>query len=389
MTGFDSLGDGERILAVLAILYLWDCACWLPRSAAGFSGRGRNRRLTRPVAFLRNDRGGLVFFDLLPSSELLICEAWPLSLSAEGIHFDASERPPAEPNFRAWHEVRSVESRERELLVNAIPAARCSSAEVAGFLAERLSKIASASPAQRGREIEALLADTTDTDVIAARLAALKTQGLAVRIAATVFFFYTFALGYFLLCVPSGVAHATLIFCGGLVLTWLATVGCFWHAHRSLFPTAGPERRRRIAMMLLLPPEAMRAPAALSRNLLVNFHPLAVAALVCSPKIFRELARSTLLSLNHAAMPRREVAGALSDDPQTSGWFSSRLLHHLAQVVRRAGLEADELLQAPRTDADALSYCPRCHAQFTVPAGSCRDCSDTALIAFVESKART
>ncbi len=49
MTGFQSLGDGQQILAILAILYFSEGGCWLPRSAVCFSAAWRQYRpLPRP-----------------------------------------------------------------------------------------------------------------------------------------------------------------------------------------------------------------------------------------------------------------------------------------------------------------------------------------------------
>jgi hypothetical protein len=393
MTAFPSLGDGEQILLVLAIVYISECACWLPQAAVCFSATWRQYRTLRAAAFLRNDRGGLVFFGLTPFSRPLICQPWPLCMSPDGIRVGPDPFGTIEPGppfghpHVAYDEIRSVERRHLELLINARPAVRCASTEIARLLAESLPNIVNAPRAEREAAVDAILFGTTDTNAIRSRLTLLRTEGFVLTIASTSFFLYTFLLGYLLLCVPQGLPYQDWIYFGGLTASWLVTVFCFWLAHRRIFPGQNRERRQRIAMMLLVPTEAMRAPATLSRNLLLNFHPLAVAAVLCSPHTFGALAKSTLLSLNHLA--RCGVSAERENEDATSAWFYARMLHHLTNVVRQRGLQSVDLLRAPAPDPDALSYCPRCHAQFVVASGVCRECRNLPLIGFAARSARS
>jgi hypothetical protein len=391
MTGFQALGDGQQILAILAILYFSEGACWLPRSAVCFSAAWRQYRPLRAATFLRNERGGLIFFSLPPFSAPLICQPWPLCISPAGIRLGGDTsggvQPPTSsgPKQFAYDEIQSVESRHVELLINGRAAARCASTEIARGLAESLSTILKTPPAAREGAIESILQSATDVEAIRARLALLRTQGFVLTLASTCFFVFTFVLGYLLLCVPQGVPYQSGIYFAGLAATWLVTVTCFWVAHRKIFPGQNRERRQRIAMMLLVPTGAMRAPATLSRNLLANLHPLAVASVLCSAETFRALAQRTLLSINQLA--HATASGAGNGGDATAEWFYSRLSHHLADVVRLRGLEPTELLQAPTPDPDALSYCPRCHAQFVVLSGVCRECRTATLIPFSRANA--
>ena len=389
MTDYQSLGDGQQILAILAILYFSEGACWLPQSAVCFSAAWRQFRPLRAATFLRNERGGLVFFSLPPFSAPLICQPWPLCISPDGIRLDGDTSAGVQaatssgPQHFAYDEIQSVESRHVELLINGRAAARCASTEIARGLAESLSTILKTPAAAREDAIDSVLQGTTNVDAIRARLELLRTHGFVLTLTSTCFFLYTFVLGYLLLCVPQGVPYQSGIYFGGLAATWLVTVICFWVAHRKIFSGQNRERRRRIAMMLLVPTGAMRAPATLSRNLLANFHLLAVASVICSAETFRALAQRSLLSVNQLAHATAAADGNSGDS--TAAWFYSRLSHCLADVVRLRGLEPTELLQAPTPDPDALSYCPRCHAQFIVPSGVCRECGNATLVPFAKA----
>jgi hypothetical protein len=385
MTGLESLGDGERILAVLAILYLSEGAWWLPQSTACFAARWRHYRPVRAAAFLKNERGGLVFFGLAPFSTPLVCQPLPLCLSPAGIRLDGGRSVEVEAGIPSraaplgYDEFQSIEQSDRELFING-RAARCGSTEMARFLVDGLAKIQKAPPQKREAVLDEILLATTDTDAVAERLKLLRERGLAPTLASTTFFLYTFVLGYLLLCLPEGVTDQALIYLAGFFACWVASGLCFWLAHRGIFPEQRRERGQRIAMMLFVPTAAMRAPATLSRNLLGSFHPLAVASVLCPPETFRRLAQTTLLSLNHVAHPSAS-ADETSEDA-ISVWFYSRMLRQLSTVVQKNGLDPSELLRPPSPDPDALSYCPRCHAQFVVASGVCPDCENVALIGF-------
>jgi hypothetical protein len=391
MTGFQSLGDGQQILAILAILYFSEGGCWLPRSAVCFSAAWRQYRPLRAATFLRNERGGLIFFSLPPFSAPLICQSWPLCLSPDGIRVGGdtgSGVQPATssgPQHFVYDQIQSVASRHVELLINGRAAARCASTEIARGLAESLSVVCQTPPAAREDAIESMLRGTMNADAIRAQLELLRTHGFVLTLASSILFLYTFVLGYLLLCVPQGVPYQSGIYFGGLAVSWLVTVVCFWVAHRRIFPGPNRERLQRIAMMLLVPTGAMRAPATLSRNLLANFHPLAVALVLCSAETFRTLAQRSLLSVNQLAHAPAPTGGNSGD--AIAVWFYSRLAHHLADVVSRRSLEPNELLQAPQPDPDALSYCPRCHAQFVVSSGACRECGNATLLPFSKANA--
>jgi hypothetical protein len=314
----------------------------------------------------------------------------PLCLSPDGIRLESGSPAGVEPSRAAalgYDEIKSVEQSDRELFINGRLAARCASTQMARFLADQLPRVQKAPLAKREAVLDQFLSATTDTEAIAERLKLLRENGLLVSLASTIFFLYTFVLGYLLLCLPEGIADQALIYLAGFLVCWLVSGLCFWLAHRSIFPEQRRERAERLAMMVFVPTAAMRAPATLSRNLLASFHPLAVASVLCSPETFRRLAQTALLSLNHAAQPSASASETSADG--NSVWFYSRMLRHLSNVVQKKGLDPSELLRPPSPDPDALSYCPRCHAQFVVASGVCRDCRNVALIGFATPSAQT
>ena len=133
--------------------------------------------------------------------------------------------------------------------------------------------------------------------------------------------------------------------------------------------------------MLLAPPSAIRAPDLLARHLLENFHPLAVARVLCSPDRFKSFARQILLDLRYPLLP---VCPTNEPEPvATEQWFRTARRKATEKFLQQAGLKPDELTVLPGpTEPANQSCCPRCGAQFVTPTGTCADCGGRPLEPF-------
>ena len=179
-----------------------------------------------------------------------------------------------------------------------------------------------------------------------------------------------------------GTGYGLWVYLGGFVTCWLLAVLSFYSAHSVLYPSCVKERRKRCAMMVLSPATAMRAPSTLSRNMFASFHPVAVAAVLCARQTFLEFARPFFLDLHSAPT---ESCAADSASFRTEQWFRDHLGSQLLGVLHSVGVEVAELVKAPLPDPDARSYCPRCHSQFVLENGTCKDCGGLQLKPFNES----
>jgi hypothetical protein len=136
--------------------------------------------------------------------------------------------------------------------------------------------------------------------------------------------------------------------------------------------------------MLLAPPSAVRAHDVLSRHLLENFHPLALAEVLCAPETCQAFARQVLLDLRYPAFPvwPTNEAGPSS----TEQWSRAVWLEAVENFVRRAGWKPEALVAPPRPlEPGNRSYCPRCGAQFIARKGTCADCGGRPLLPFAAS----
>jgi len=167
----------------------------------------------------------------------------------------------------------------------------------------------------------------------------------------------------------------------GLLALTIATATFFFRAHRALYPNASDERFTLTLTIALAPSSALRAHDALSRPLLENFHPLAVAKRLLPDNEFRTFARQVLLDLRQPARP-----WGISEQPEvvaTEAYFRSALRSATEEFLNQNGLAPDELGRAPApADDSCRSFCPRCNAQFTTLSGECADCGGLAVVEF-------
>ena len=319
------LSDTEWVLLIVAGIYLAECACWLRRGAVCFSSFfGRNFPLRSP-SFLGNADHTLVFAPPLPWTHSFICEPWPLAIGAEGIALPADGAKPAADGggetdrHIPFHAVRSIEHDKCEVRINGRPIARAASADHARLLATMLRELARAEQGDRRQAIEDRMRNSMDIDAIAARVSEFKKQSRCLKTSATVLFFYTFAIGP-LLYYASPIQSWSLVwaYLTGYLVLWLFTIGDYFAFRRRFVEEPFAQGLRQAAMLLLSPASAMRSLETLGRGALAAYHPLAVAAAICSKKTCRTVGKPILLHLRHPppAAAAEEAAWARADQ-----WF--------------------------------------------------------------------
>jgi len=172
----------------------------------------------------------------------------------------------------------------------------------------------------------------------------------------------------------------------GLLACTLPTAILFHRAHKHFVPLAEDDRFTGFLLVLLSPATAVRAHDMLSRHLLETFHPLTVAKVFCAEKVLAQFARTVLRELHYPALPLCPTSEP--EAQQTERFWRSLVRAEVESCLNRWHLKPAELLQPPSpTDSTCLSYCPRCHAQFTSSSGECSDCGGLALQPFSSKSA--
>jgi len=378
------LTDTEWVMIVVAAIYLFECACWVRRDAICLSTvLGPFRALLSP-SFMGNEQNKLVVGNPSPLARCFLCESWPVAVSPEGICFPEGTwvSPGGESTCHVAFDaiVDTIVAVEKEVRVNGRTIATCASAEQAQRLAAMLEQVAAGDGADRGRIIGERLDRWTDNAAAAERFAELKILSDPLRTSGVTVFVLAFLVGpalYYSPWPPSWLGVA--IYFVLLFSTWMMAVWDYAVCRKRLLGEKSSERFRHTGMLLLSPASAMRSSEVLLRNGLAAFHPLAVAAALCTKDRFAVLARPILLDLEH---PK---PGEVPSDPaacRIDAWFRKKLLKRLNSLLRRLEIDAVELLRPAEPLSDSHSYCPRCHNQFVLASGTCPDCGGLALVAY-------
>lgn len=382
------MSDVQVLFAVLAALYLWECACWVRRgTVAVATWLGRGWQLLHPGTLVGNQRGGFVLAAPLPPLGMfLAAHQLPFSLSPDGVLFFVSTN--ANPGWRAAHsgrfvkfdDLREVRAERRKLIINGEAVLSVSSPNLARHLAESLRELKEARPEQRAAAISSLLRTTLDAKAVEKRWQEALPLLKPIRRMANGLFVFLFA------------AAPCLIWRLGLALSWpglliallaltIGTAFYFRHAHRALFLKLEDERFTFTLTVALAPTTAMRAHDLLTRTCCETFHPLAVAKVFLARDDFERFARRVLLDLRHPAQP--VCPGGVPELEAAELHGRTALRAAAEDFLREAGCDLEKLCAAPTpADEACRAYCPRCEAQFTSLEAQCADCGGLAVVPF-------
>ena len=380
------MSDVQLLFLVLAVLYAWECACWVTRGTVVFrSWLGRAWHSSPPSTLLGNQRGGFTFAHPLPPlGALFTAETFPLALSPNAVLTESAggvtsgARSGQDETCFPWERIERVEADGRKLLVNDALLLKAASPMMAAHLAQLLRKLKQAKAVERESLLRHALREQVDISRLETRWREFRDSTCTLRWVTNALFAYLFVLA------------PAVIWRLGFQSSWLPLLVCllgltlttaivFHRAHKVLYPTAEDERFTHFLIILLSPATAIRANDILSRPLLENCHPLALAKRFCSPRQFRLLAENFLRELHYSAPNRRESTGPLA--AETAQYWRMALQKDLEQFLKVNGLDPAQLLQPPvPADATSLAYCPRCLQQFSTREGKCEDCGGLALL---------
>jgi len=380
------MGDLESLLLVLAAIYLTECMVWVRRGAVAFRGFwSRNWRLRHPEGVLANQRGAIVFANPLPPLDTVFVSAqFPVSLSADGVYsytaasINPGWRPPQLARFVRFSDLRSVDARQKQVLINDELFLRAASTAAAWRWTKLLRELHQAPQSRREALIQKAVADSFDPQQIKTRLDEFSARAKTLRVLANLLFIFLFGIAA-PLAWAYGLRHVGLYLLAGLLVQTVTIALLFRRAHLALYTDADEERFTRFLTMLLAPPTAIRAVDLLGRRLLEQFHPIAVAQVLCAPANFQRFARGALLDLRYPFIPvtPTDDAGAV----RVEEWFRLEIIAAVERAARQAGLNPAKFAQPPQpTERAHRGYCPRCLAQFITTEGTCADCGGRPLL---------
>jgi hypothetical protein len=381
----------QLLLLIFTLIYLWECVCWINRGSVAFlTWFGRRWRVAHPALLVGNQAGGFVFAHPLPPlGTILVGNQFPLSISPEAVlaYVAPCVNPGARPTQSAklfkFDDIRKVEAIGKKVHINGEVLLKVGASTYAIHIAQQLDELTKLPLAKREGALKDLARDRFDTKAISERWEAFRKQIANVQILTNWLFTYLFIftpvliwrLGFHLVW-PGLLA--------GLLCFTIATSIFFRRIHKSFYPKAEDDRFTHFLTILLSPATTIRAHDTLSRPLLEQFHPLAIAKVFCTEAQFRDFASSIFRDIRHPALPlwpRNEPLAIAAES------FSRSLLEKtVEEFLKKNNVSLKKLLQPPGpTDSTCVSYCPRCLSQFTTLDGKCDDCGGIPLTSFLDA----
>src|SRR3954451_82326 len=164
------MSDVELLFLVLAVVYSWECACWIPRGSVAFRTWFCQRwRPAHPGSMLGNQSGGFIFAHPLPPlGNLLIGTQLPLSLSPNGVlGFVASSvnpgwRPSQTGIFFRFEDIVAIDARGKKVRVNGNVLVKAATPRLASRLVAQLLEIKNLPAGKRANAIEKLIENCID-----------------------------------------------------------------------------------------------------------------------------------------------------------------------------------------------------------------------------------
>jgi hypothetical protein len=382
------MSDLEIFFLILAVIYVWECIGWFPRGyVACLNFWGSTWRLAHPAALMGNQTGGVILANPLPPLGGIFAGAQsPLSISAEGVFGYVAQcvnpgwRPAQSARYFPFDAIKQIDARGRQIRVNGQLLVKSGSPMNARRLAEQLQSLGKLSAGERGAKLREMLRASLDAKAIRKRLENFQSRTELLHSLVNVLFLYVFAALPFVLW-RYGLKQSWVELVIGLLGLTTAIAILFNRAHRAFYPDAGEEGFTQTIVVLLSPATAIRARDALSRPLLEQFHPLAVAHALLPVEQYREFARQVMREIEHPCLP---VCPSNEPGPQATELAARLALRDaLQQFLKKTGIDAVALMKPPKpADETCKSYCPRCGAQFVRHDASCSDCGEMPAVAF-------
>ena len=376
------MSELQVLFAVVVVLYLLQCVAWVPQESAAFRATFFSGWIQAGEGFLLAVQHirGVPGNPLPPLNGVAVCQSAPVAVSPVGFT-RVFAGPQAFFPFAGMKKIsaggKSVETGGED--IRSLEALFDTPTEgEARRLAAWLEKLRTMPEKKRAHAIEKWLGASLDFSQASARYVEFDHATKFLGWACTALFAYLF-LFLPLILDAIGLARVWMVLAATLVLLMAFIEWQFVRAHKRLHPGDGDARWTALITMLLYPVAGIRAKDVVLRDLFAEFHPLAVARVLCEPEEFGRVAARTLREFTFP-IPANAAA---ADEPgvQCESWFRERQSTALRRFLKEAELNPEELLAPPpRSSSKSVSYCPRCCQQYALSPGECRDCGGIPLL---------
>lgn len=374
----------DTLVAVLIWLFAAiECIAWDRDDVVYFRTLFWKRwRVVRPSRLLKNTVAGLTFLFPFPPLGAQPRAHFPrVAFSPEGVTACVPEsgEPPSPgaeggPGYSLYEDIRRVEARGDEVLIDGRPFVRAPSKAAAAGLAALVARLKSSRVKDREKIVEDHVAGLFDREGIAAAIENFETRTEWLLMVCSVLWM-ALIVGMPVFIYLYGFSRAVLPMLGLVLVLHFAATGMTLRAHRKIY---GKADYSILYLLLPSPFHSIRATDLLAKKLLAPYHPFAAASVLLEGGRFAAYARQSLALIRHPIYDAARAAGSVKIDQ----WYKGRLLGQMEAAVKDLGIDLESLGQPEIGDSDdsSRSFCPRCHALYQVETGVCADCPDMALV---------
>lgn len=388
------MSDVDWIFVVLIGLYLIESMVWLKQGVTVFSRFfGKFRSPLSSIRLIGNDFGALILGGPMPWDASFLCEPLPISVSPKGIvpFVPAAplqaDRRMATGLFFSWDELKDLRRDEQSLLVKNQFVCKARNNRTAAHLCDTLRHIASLEADQREPLIAYLISESLDQTQISEKYQSWLDNTNRLRLAASLLFFWTIPIGIVLYynVIPLPIVRDTqftVAYFAIFAATWLWAILESFLAHRKLVPHDKLGRIKLLFTSMVSPAVPMRAPDRLARDMFLFVHPLAFAAVLDVPNLLQTCAENTVRDITYPRFPELP-AGITDQGANVVRWSNQVTEDRLRELLVSLKLDYDQLSTKPvHQAADALSYCPRCHDDFSPIEANCSRCGNRPTVPY-------
>jgi hypothetical protein len=394
---FTFISDGQTLLLILALLYLTECLIWVKKQSVAFvSPFPRRWRIAAPISWLGNANGAMLILNPLPPpGRVFLSHLMPVSISPSGVCAFNSQtlpsgvRPATQTGeFLPFSAITQSATDGPYLVLNGQKFVKCATPKQAKALASLIEAVSTAKVSKREALVRSWVTKQFDARAATRVWSEAEESIGVVRWACSISFGFMF-FGTPVLVMLFGLERLIIPLGVGILALAMQIAFLFYRAHRKLYPAESQERLESLVKMIVCPPVSLRAADVLTKNLLAEYSPVAVANVLTGAKAgtrapVNRFVLDFVLDLQHPL--KHEVTD--EEAAETITWMNAAQLKAcLEHVQRDAKTKLESLLQTTQREGDSVSYCPRCRVQFVVGADDeCPDCPGVGLVAFADDR---
>ena len=368
-------------LAVIVLIYLFDCIVWVPNNSVAFASTfGNKYSIKKPVKIATNNKGGFVLLSPFPPLTPTFIAHFPIIIFSRAKFF-FNMFPPVDFSFSGgiknfeYHDVSSSESLRKKLIINNDYTVEFYDEQNSKWVNRLIQQLKFLNEEDRIRSITRIMRQIFDIDGAKYTIDYFKQTTKRLKI------FCNLLLIYLILILPLiiifGFTLITLCIISGMLGLQLYILFLYHHHHKTLYPSRSEERITNLIRMSLCPPSAIRAYNDLGWQLLSSYNPLILAFILCNENDFKNFAKLVIRGIMYP--------GHSTLDLESKYQFSHVLDNYYRDFLEKNRINISELTIAPEAVENCVAYCPRCNSQFSFCQDFCPDCAGVKLVMFPDT----